>query len=46
MCSGGVSGQITLPQEWTDRVEPPLPRRLSADGLANLATLAQKVTGR
>ena len=24
VCSGGVSGQITLPQAWTDRGEPPL----------------------
>jgi len=22
VCSGGVSGQITLPLEWTDRGEP------------------------
>jgi hypothetical protein len=24
VCAGGVSGQITLPQAWTDRGEPPL----------------------
>ena len=24
VCSGGVSGQITLPQAWTDRGEPPV----------------------
>ena len=32
VCAGGVSGQITLPQAWTDRGEPPLARRLSAEG--------------
>ena len=46
MCSGGVSGQITLPLAWTDRGEPPAPRRLSADGLAELGTLARNLRGR
>jgi len=46
VCSGGVSGQITLPQAWTDRGEPPLPRRLSAEGLAGLDTLARSLRGR
>ena len=41
VCSGGVSGQITLPQAWTDRGEPPAGRRLSAEGLAGLDTLAR-----
>ena len=40
VCSGGVSGQITLPQAWTDRGEPPVARGLSAEGLAGLDTLA------
>src|SRR5437763_14952500 len=46
VCSGGVSGQITLPQAWTDRGEPPLARRLSADGLAELDTLTRSLRGR
>jgi hypothetical protein len=46
VCSGGVSGQITLPQAWTDRGEPPLPRRLSAEGLAGLDTLMRAIEGR
>ncbi|HXL18946.1 MAG TPA: DUF5372 family protein, partial [Streptosporangiaceae bacterium] len=33
VCSGGLSGQVTLPEAWTDRGEPPLARRLSAEGL-------------
>jgi hypothetical protein len=46
VCSGGVSGQITLPLPWTDRGEPPLARRLSAEGLAGLDTLIRSVHGR
>jgi hypothetical protein len=46
VCSGGVSGQITLPQGWTDRGEPPEARRLSADGLAALDTLVRSMRGR
>jgi hypothetical protein len=46
VCSGGVSGQITLPQPWTDRGEAPLPRRLSAEGLADLDTLVRNMAGR
>ena len=46
VCSGGVSGQITLPQGWTDRGEPPLARRLSAEGLAGLDTLIRSLQGR
>ena len=46
VCAGGVSGQITLPQSWTDRGEPPLGRRLSAEGLAELDTLARSLPGR
>ena len=46
VCSGGVSGQITLPQAWTDRGEQPLPHRLSAEGLAELDTLARNLQGR
>jgi Family of unknown function (DUF5372) len=46
VCSGGVSGQVTLPQAWTDRGEPPLARRLSAEGLGELDTLARSLGGR
>jgi hypothetical protein len=37
VCSGGVSGQITVPRAWTDRGEPAQTRRLTAEGLAALA---------
>ncbi len=46
VCSGGVSGQITLPEAWTDRGESPARYRLSADGLAALDTLTRAVEGR
>jgi hypothetical protein len=46
VCAGGVSGQITLPQAWTDRGEPPLARRLSAGRLAELDTLIRSMLGR
>ena len=46
VCSGGISGQITLPQAWTDRSEPPLARRLSAERLAGLDTLTRSLRGR
>ena len=45
VCAGGVSGQITLPQSWTDRGELPLAHRLSAEGLAELDTLARSLRG-
>jgi hypothetical protein len=46
VCAGGVSGQITLPQAWTDRGELPLARRLSAEGLAAAGTLTRVLLGR
>jgi hypothetical protein len=46
VCSGGVSGLITLPRGWTDRGEPPEARRLSAERLAGLDTLIRNVRGR
>jgi Family of unknown function (DUF5372) len=46
VCSGGVSGQITLPHGWTDRGEPPLARRLSPERLAELDTLTRSLRGR
>ncbi len=46
VCSGGVSGQVTLPEAWTDRSEPPGDCRLSVEGLAALDTLARNLGGR
>ena len=46
VCAGGVSGQITVPLAWTDRGEPPVRRRLSAEGLAGLDTLTRNMRGR
>ena len=46
VCSGGISGQITLPRAWTDRGDPPLDLRLSAEGLAGLDTLARSLRRR
>jgi hypothetical protein len=46
VCAGGISGQITLPQAWTDRGDPPLAHRLSAERLAELDTLARSLRGR
>jgi hypothetical protein len=45
VCSGGVSGLITLPRGWTDRGEPPQARRLSVEGLAELEVLTRAVRG-
>jgi hypothetical protein len=46
VCAGGLSGQITLPLEWTDRGERASSLRLSAEGLALLDTLARAIRGR
>ena len=46
VCSGGFSGQITLPESWTDRGEPPGAYRLSADGLAALGAATRALRGR
>jgi Family of unknown function (DUF5372) len=46
VCSGGVSGLITVPLSWTDRGEPPVPQRLSAEGLAELAAATRAIQGR
>jgi Family of unknown function (DUF5372) len=46
VCAGGVSGQITVPQAWTNRAELPVGRRLSAEGLAELDTLARSLRDR
>ena len=39
VCEGGPVGQVTLPQEWTDRGESPAGHRLSVAGLVALDTL-------
>jgi hypothetical protein len=46
VCSGGVSGLITLPMAWTDRGEPARPERLSVAGLAGLAAATRAIRGR
>ncbi len=46
VCSGGFSGQITLPESWTDRGEPAEAYRLSADGLAALGAVTRALRGR
>ena len=46
VCAGGFTGQMTLPQAWTDRGEPPLGRRLSAEGLAALGAVTRALRGR
>jgi hypothetical protein len=46
VCAGGVSEQITLPQSWTDRGEPPGTGRLSAGGLAALDAATRALQGR
>jgi len=46
VCAGGLSGQMTLPQSWTDRGEPPGPGRLSAEGLTELGAATRALQGR
>ena len=46
VCAGGFSGQMTLPQAWTDRGEPPGAGRLSAEGLAALGAATRALQGR
>ena len=46
VCSGGVSGQVTLRLAWTDRGETPARRRMSVEGLAELDTLTRNLRGR
>ena len=41
VCSGGVSGQITVPRAWTDRGEPAGEHRLSMAGLAALVAVTR-----
>ena len=46
VCAGGFSGQITLPESWTDRGEPAQAHRLSAEGLAALGAVTRALQGR
>lgn len=46
VCADCASGQVTLPQAWTDRGEAAHPRRLSVEHLAALDTLMRSVQGR
>ncbi len=46
VCSGGVSGQMTVPRSWTDRGEPAQAHRLAVEGLAELLTVTRAVEGR
>jgi hypothetical protein len=46
VCAGGFSGQVTLPESWTDRVEPPGTVRLSAEGLVALGAETRVLQGR
>lgn len=45
VCSGGVGGQITLPQAWTDRGQRAAEQRLSMTGLAALAATTRAIRG-
>ena len=45
VCAGAVGGQVTLPESWTDRGEPPLAQRLSVEGLADLAAVTRAIRG-
>ena len=46
VCAGGFSGQMTLPESWTDRGGPPGTGRLSAEGLAALGAATRALQGR
>jgi hypothetical protein len=45
-CESGGLGRVTVLESWTDRVASPAGRRLSAEGLAALDTLARLMEGR
>jgi Family of unknown function (DUF5372) len=46
VCSGGVSGSVTLPLAWTDRGQAPQGQRLSVEGLVELAATTRAIRGR
>jgi hypothetical protein len=43
VCSGGVSGQMTVPWSWTDRGESAQSHRLLAQGLAELVAVTRAI---
>jgi Family of unknown function (DUF5372) len=45
VCTGGVSGQMTVPRSWTDRGGPPQGHRLSVEGLAELVAVTRGIQG-
>src|SRR5258708_24851989 len=45
VCSGGFGGQITLPEAWTDRGEPPLAPPPAAQGPAAAPPLSPALAG-
>ena len=45
VCAGAVGGQVTLPESWTDRGDPPGPHRLSVQGLVDLAAVTRAIRG-
>ncbi|MBV8347478.1 MAG: hypothetical protein JOZ49_08080 [Mycolicibacterium sp.] len=45
VCAGLDGGQVTLPESWTDRGAAPATRRLSVDGLADLAAVTRAIRG-
>jgi len=45
VCAGLDGGQVTLPESWTDRGAEPLTRRLSVEGLADLAAVTRAIRG-
>ena len=45
VCAGTVGGQVTLPESWTDRGDPPGAHRLSVQGLADLVAVTRAIRG-
>ena len=45
VCAGTVGGQVTLPESWTDRGDPPGTHRLSVQGLADLVAVTRAMRG-
>ena len=45
VCAGAGSGQVTLPESWTDRGDPPGAHRLSVQGLVDLVAVTRAMRG-
>ena len=45
VCAWAVGGQVTLPESWTDRGDPPGAHRLSVQGLADLVAVTRAMGG-